>query len=435
MNVLEKRTINKTMMRILPFILILYIVAYLDRVNLGYAALQMNADLALSSEVFGLLSGIFFIGYFFFEVPSNIIMHKVGARIWIARIMITWGIVIIFTGFVQTAIHLYILRFLLGIAEAGFFPGIILYFTYWFRASERGRATASLLLALPVGGLIGAPLSTWIMDNISWFNLQGWRWMFILEGIPAILLGILALFFLTNKPSEAKWLSKEESDWLERELDLERQQKARVNKASLPEMLKDSKIWKLSLLYFSMYTGIYGLSFWIPTIIKSLSVTATTNLQIGWLAMIPSFVGILAILFIGWNADRTNAYKTHLIFCFLIAIVGFIGCGLSSSTLFMVIMFTITSAGLYGFLGCFFAYMTFFFTESTAPVGIALINSFAALGGFVGPMVLGIVALTQGMFILSGLLVIGILTLFALKLTWKQERNIVREVQSTFNEA
>ena len=172
MNEIEKSTLRKTMLRILPFILILYIIAYLDRVNLGYAALQMNAELALTAEVFGLLSGIFFIGDFFFEVPSNMIMHKVGARLWIARIMITWGIVVILTGFVETTMHLYILRFLLGVAEAGFFPGVVLYLTYWFRASERGKATAVLLLALPIGGLIGAPVSTWILDNISWYGIS-----------------------------------------------------------------------------------------------------------------------------------------------------------------------------------------------------------------------------------------------------------------------
>ena len=420
-NALEKRVISKTMMRILPFILILYIIAYLDRVNLGYAALQMNAELALTAEVFGLLSGIFFIGYFFFEVPSNMIMHKIGPKIWIARIMLTWGIVVILTGFAQTTTHLYILRFLLGVAEAGFFPGVILYLTYWFRNRERGKATAVLLLALPIGGLIGAPLSTWILDNITWLNMSGWRWMFILEGIPALILGVVVLFYMTNRPANAKWLTQEEKDWLEGELEAERQVSKKVNKVSKLEMLKDLKIWKLSLLYFAAYTGIYGLSFWMPTIIKSLSATATTNLEIGWLAMIPSIVGIPAILFVGWNADRTNAYKNHLLVCFLISVLGFIGCGFSSSVFMMVLMLAITSAGLYGFTGCFFAYLTFFFTDSTAPVGIAVVNSFAALGGFVGPMILGSVAFTTGMFIIAGILVIGAITLMTLKLATERK--------------
>ncbi|MGE7919480.1 MFS transporter [Viridibacillus sp. NPDC093762] len=412
---IEKTTLKKTMTRILPFILILYTIAYLDRVNLGFAALEMNADLALSAEVFGLLSGIFFIGYFFFEVPSNMIMHKVGAKVWIARIMISWGILVILTGFVQSATHLYILRFLLGVAEAGFFPGIILYLTYWFRSRERGKATAVLLLALPIGGLIGAPLSAWIIDNVNWFSLEGWRWMFILEGIPAIILGVLVVFYLVNRPKEAKWLTTEEKDWLEGELKEERRASEKVNKVSKKEMLKDSKVWKLAFFYFAGYTGIYGLSFWIPTIIKNLSVVDTTNMQIGWLAMIPSLVGIPANIFTGWNTDRTNTYKSHLIVCLVIAILGFIGCGFVTSPLSMVAMLTITSAGLYGFTGCFFAYMTFFFTESTAPVGIALVNSFAALGGFVGPMILGSLTLTSGMLLIAALLFTGLLTLLTLK--------------------
>ncbi|MED1792064.1 MFS transporter [Brevibacillus nitrificans] len=420
---IERSTIRKTMVRILPMILILYVVAYLDRVNLGYAALQMNAELALTSEVFGLLSGIFFIGYFFFEIPSNMIMHKVGAKMWIARIMLSWGIIVILTGFAQTTTHLNILRFLLGIAEAGFFPGIILYLTYWFRASERGRATAVLVLALPIGGLIGAPLSTWIMDNITWLQMSGWRWMFVLEGIPAILLGIVVIFYLTNKPSQAKWLTQQEKDWLEAELDAEQKASAQVNKASTREMLKDSKVWKLSLLYFGVYTAVYGLSFWMPTIIKSLSANATNNLQIGWLAMIPSVVAVPSLLFVGWNSDRTNAHKQHLFVCFLISIIGFIGCGYSSTLFGMVLMLTLTSVGLYGFLGSFFAYKTFFFTASTAPVGIALVNSFAALGGFVGPMILGSVAFTQGLFIISGILAIGAITLLTLKLTKDQKKH------------
>ena len=222
----ESSVIKKTMLRILPFVFICYVVAYLDRVNIGFAALEMNADLALSAEIFGLLSGIFFLGYVVFEIPSNMIMSKVGARFWIARIMITWGIIEILTGFVQNSTHLYIARFLLGIAEAGFFPGIILYFTYWFRGKERGRASAFLLLALPVGTIIGAPLSTWIMDTITWGGLAGWRWMFILEGIPAVALGVITLFFLSNRPKDAKWLSDEEKNWLEQELDREKTTKS-----------------------------------------------------------------------------------------------------------------------------------------------------------------------------------------------------------------
>src|SRR5690606_19453276 len=406
---------RKRMVRSLPFILILYIVAYIDRVNLGFAALEMNAELALSAEVFGLLSGMFFIGYFFFEIPSNMIMHKVGARLWIARIMITWGLVVVLTGFVQNAGHLYILRFLLGIAEAGFFPGIILYLTYWFKENERSKATAVLLLALPVGGLIGAPVSTWIMDNIMWAGLSGWRWMFVLEGIPAIILGIVVLFYLTNRPRDAKWLTDEEKAWIEGELEKEQIASSRVNKASKREMLKDATVWKLSAFYFVAYTGVYGLSFWIPTIIKSLSETATTNLEIGWLAMLPYLVAIPSLLIVGWSADRIGKHKLHLFITLIIAMIGFIGCAIASSVAPMVVMLMLTTVGLYGFTGCFFAYLTFFCTESTAPVGIALVNSFAALGGFVGPMILGMFTVSSGMFLLAGLIAVGIFILLTTK--------------------
>lgn len=411
----ENRTKKKTMWRILPFVLLLYVVCYIDRVNIGFAALEMNADLALSAEVFGLLSGIFFIGYFFFEVPSNIIMNKIGAKVWIARIMITWGIVVIITGFAETATHLYILRFLLGVAEAGFFPGILLYLTHWFRASERSKAMAVLLLALPLGGLIGGPLSTWIMDTISWFDLEGWRWMFILEGIPAIVLGIVTLFFLTNHPRDAKWLEEDEKEWLTAALEKENQQSSKANPVKITTMLKNLTVWKLSILYFAGYTGTYGLSFWIPSIIKSFSSSATTNLEIGWLAVIPPLVGIPAVIFAGWNTARIGRHKLHLMIFQSIAIAGFIGSALVTSLIPMIIMLVIAAGGLYGISGCFFSYLTFYFTKTTAPVGLAIVNSIAALGGFVGPIILGSVSLTIGMFTLGGMLAIAFIIMLTMK--------------------
>ncbi|GEK35432.1 MFS transporter [Kurthia sibirica] len=418
----EARTKNKTMWRILPYILLLYIICYIDRVNIGFAALQMNADLALRAEVFGFLSGIFFIGYFFFEVPSNMMMNKVGARSWIARIMISWGIVVILTGFVQSAMHLYILRFLLGIAEAGFFPGVLLYLTYWFRASERSKATAVLLLALPLGGLIGAPLSTWIMDTISWFGLSGWRWMFILEGIPAMILGIITLFFLTNQPRDAKWLQPDEKEWLIAELEKEHQQSIKSNPVKVTSMLKSATLWKLSALYFAGYTGTYGLSFWIPSIIKSLSSNSTTNLEIGWLAVIPPLVGVPAIIFTGWNTARIGKHKLHLMTCQMIAIIGFVGCALSTSLIPMITMLVIAAGGLYGTSGCFFAYLTFYFTKKTAPVGIAIVNSLASLGGFVGPMILGSMTLVFGMYTLGALLLLAFFIMLIMEPSHREQK-------------
>ncbi|MEH7545580.1 MULTISPECIES: MFS transporter [Bacillaceae] len=424
---IEKSTVKKTMKRILPFILLLYVVAFLDRVNMGYAALEMNADLALTAEAFGLLSGLFFISYFIFEVPSNLIMHKVGAKLWISRIMISWGIVVILTAFIQSATHLYILRFLLGAAEAGFVPGIVLYLTYWFRSRERGRATALFFVALPLSALIGAPLSTWIMDTITWGGLAGWRWMFIMEGIPAVLLGIVVLFYLTNKPANAKWLTEAEKTWLEGELDKERSLSAKLNKTSHLGMLKDSKVWKLALFNIAGFIAVNALSYWMPTIIKSLSASSTTNLQIGWLAMIPSIIAIPSILFTGWNADRTNSHKRHLAACVTVAMIGFLGCAFVSSVPMMVLMLSITSAGLYGISGTFYAYITFFFSESTAPAGIALVSTLSSLGGFVGPMIMGIFNFTQAMFIIAGFLLISLITLTTLKLLPNNKSDMVED--------
>lgn len=411
---IEKRTLRKTMVRILPFVMILYVIAQLDRVNVGFAALKMNADLALSAEAFGLLSGIFYLGYVLFEVPSNMILPKVGAKIWIARIMITWGIVVILTGFVQSAGHLYILRFLLGVAEAGFFPGILLYLTNWFRKKERSIANAILMIAIPLGSIIGAPLSGWIMDNVQW-GMAGWRWMFVLEGIPAIILGIVVLFLMVNSPKQAKWLTKEESEWLESELEKERMEANRINKTSKREMLKDNKVWILALLYCTQIAAAYGLAFWLPTIIKSLTTSLTTNLQVGWIAMIPAIVGVLSILFFGWNASRTNSYKMHLIVSFVIGIAGFIIAGFTTNYVWMIIALSIAAIGFYGYGPVFMAYMVSFFTKSTAPVGIALVNSVASIGGFIGPMIFGLVNIQNGMFIITALLFIGLLLLLPLK--------------------
>ena len=402
----ESSVIKKTMLRILPFLFICYVVAYLDRVNIGFAALEMNADLALSAEIFGLLSGIFFLGYVVFEIPSNIIMSKVGARFWIARIMITWGIIEILTGFVQNSTHLYIARFLLGIAEAGFFPGIILYFTYWFRGKERGRASAFLLLALPVGTIIGAPLSTWIMDTITWGGLAGWRWMFILEGIPAVALGVITLFFLSNRPKDAKWLSDEEKNWLEQELDRERQQSLKVNKVSKLAMVKDFNVWKLALVYFANVSAMFGISFWLPTIIKSLS-EGSSNMEIGWLSIIPALVGIPAMLLFAWSSDKKNERKKHIITSFLFAAVGYIFAGFSDSTFIMIASLTFAAIGLYGFAGIFFAFLPSFFTVDTAPAGIAMVNALGLLGGFFGPMIFGQFEFTSGMFTLGGLAILA----------------------------
>ncbi|WP_428911694.1 MFS transporter [Niallia sp. Krafla_26] len=411
---IEKTTVKKIMLRILPFIFICYVVAYLDRINLGFAALEMNADLAISAEVFGLLSGIFFIGYIIFEIPSNMIMQKVGAKFWIARIMITWGIISLFTAFVQSATHLYIVRFLLGVAEAGFFPGIVLYLTYWFRSKERARASAAFMLAMPVCAIIGAPLSVWIMDNINWAGIAGWRWMFILEGLPAIILGIITIFYLENRPKNAKWLTEEERNWIENELEVERTESRTVNKTSKLAMFKDSKIWKLSFIYFAVYCANYALAFWLPSIIKSLS-GGLSNTDIGWLSIIPSLIGIPSMLIWAWSSDKHNEHRNHLIVACLLVTFGFTLSGFVEGAGLTILLISIAAIGLNGFIGVFFSYVTMAFTESTAPVGIATVNTLGSLGGFVGPALLGVLSFTNGMYLIAFLILLASVLLLTFK--------------------
>ncbi|WP_338448815.1 MFS transporter [Niallia oryzisoli] len=410
---LEQRTVKKIMKRILPFVLILYIVAFIDRVNMGYAALEMNAELALTAEVFGLLSGIFFVGYFFFEVPSNILMERFGARIWITRIMVTWGLVVVLTGFVQSATHLYIVRFLLGVAEAGFFPGIILYLTYWFRAKERGRAYSLFLISMPLAGLIGAPFSTWILDHVSWFSLSGWRWMFIIAGVLTFLFGIVCLVYLTDRPRDAKWLSSEEKDWIEKELENEKVNQ-KTEKTSKLAAFKNPVLWSFAFTYFAVYTGVYALSFWLPTIIDSFS-GQLSNTTIGYIAMIPSLAAIPSMVIWGRFSDRKLDKKMFVILPMILAAFGFAGTGLAGSPFTAVLLITLASMGLYSFTGPFFAMLSLSLSEKEAAVGIAAVNTLASLGGFFGPTILGYFDLMGGMMFIGALLLVSFLPLLLMK--------------------
>ena len=413
---LEQRTVKKIMKRILPFVLLLYIIAFIDRVNMGYAALEMNAELALSAEVFGLLSGIFFIGYFFFEVPSNILLERFGARVWITRIMVSWGLVVVLTGFVQSATHLYIARFLLGVAEAGFFPGILLYLTYWFRSKERGRAYSLFLISMPLAGLVGAPFATLIMDNISWFSLSGWRWMFIIAGLLTIIFGLMCFYYLTDRPKDAKWLTSEERDWIERELENEKmsQKTEKVEKGSKLAVFKSPKLWSFAFTYFGVYTGVYALSFWLPTIIGGFS-GQLSNTAIGLIAMIPSLAAIPSMVIWGRLSDRRLDKKMFVILPMILAGIGFAGTGFISSPVVTVALITLASMGLYSFTGPFFAMLSLSLSEKQAAVGIAAVNTLASLGGFVGPIILGYFSLTGGMIFIGALLIVAFLPLLMMK--------------------
>lgn len=410
----ENRTMKKVMRRIIPFVFILYVIAFLDRVNLGYAALEMNKDLALAAEVFGLVSGIFFIGYFLFEVPSNILMDRIGARIWLARILITWGLIVVLTGWVQSAAHLYILRFLLGAAEAGAFPGIPLYLTYWFRSKERARAVALFTMSVPVAGIISAPVSTWILDNITWFGMTGWRWIFIVEGIPAVILGIVTLFYLTDRPKDAKWLTEEEKTWLEGELKAEHEAKVKVNNYSKKEVFKNADVWMLGFAYFTSLVGMYALSFWMPSIIDSLSGTLSNTL-IGLLAMIPFIAGVIAMVLWARHSDKKGERWIHTIAGSIFAAAGFIGCALTDNPYIAVAMFTIASMGIFAGAGPFWSLPSLFLTETSAAVGIAIINSVGNLGGLVGAALLGFFGFSTGLLLTSTLFVVGVTLILIVK--------------------
>ncbi|MFD4820167.1 MFS transporter [Peribacillus butanolivorans] len=418
---LEKRTLKKVSLRIIPFIFILYIIAFLDRVNIGYAALDMNQELGLTAKNLGFISGIFFIGYFIFEIPSNIFMNKFGARKWIARILITWGAAVVVTAWVQNATQLTILRFLLGVAEAGFAPGIILYITFWFRPKERARAFALFLTAMAVSNIIGAPLSTWIMENISWVNMSGWRWLFILEGAPAIILGIITFFYLTDRPEDAKWLTSEEKEWLISELSKDNQENTNNKHTNLGGVIRDWKVWRLSLIYFAWVTGLYGIGLWLPTIIQAFSSDVTTT-QVGLIAIIPYILGGIAMIWWALHSDSVGERKMHAAIPKLLGAIGLIGSGFfSTSPIMSMIMVCIATIGLYSFMGPFWSLASATLSASAAVVGIAVINSFGNLGGFLGPYIVGYLRdatgkMENGLYFLGIVLAIG----FSLILTIKK---------------
>ncbi|MBD8494124.1 MFS transporter [Pseudomonas syringae] len=419
----EQAIVRKITWRIIPFVFLLYIVSYLDRANIGYAALEMNKELALGSEAFGFISGIFFIGYFLFEVPSNVMLNRFGARVWIARILVTWGCIAALTAFAQTANQLYVLRFLLGVAEAGFFPGIIVYLTFWFRARELATTVALFTAAIPVSYIIGAPLSTWIMDNVSWFDWSGWRWMLFLEGIPAVFLGVMCYFYLTDTPEQARWLTPEEKAWLLAELERDRQSRKHVKRLGVLKTMTHPKVLYLSFIYFVYQCGSLGVGYWMPQIIKGFS-SELTHTQIGLIAMVPYIVATAAMILWSRSSDRRNERKLHSAIPLLVAAIGLIGAGLSGNPLLAMAMIAVALSGLYSFKSPFWALPTLFLDRATAAVSIAVINSIGNLGGFVGPSLIGVVkgnsqSAATGLLFLSALLLAAFLMTALMRVTNK----------------
>ena len=392
---IEKRTIQKLRTRIIPFIFVLYIVAFIDRINIGFAALTMNKELAITSQQYGFAFGIFFFGYFIFEIPSNLLLHKIGARIWIARILITWGIIAALAGLVRNVLELYSMRFLLGVAEAGFAPGMLLYLTYWFRQREQAQAIALFLSGLPVASIVGAPISGFILDHAHWFGMSSWRWLLVLEGIPALVCGLLTYFLLPSRPEEARFLTADEKQWIRAELAREEKGKLKEHQHSAMQTLANGRVWCLASIYFGMLIGLYTLNSWAPQLVKSLS-TRYSNSVVGLLVMIPNLVGLAGMVLVSRHSDRTLERRYHVAVLALAGGGAVISLRATHSAFFSVALLSLLAVGVYGFLGPFWALPSEFLTGFSAAAGLALINSVGNLAGFVGPYMVGFLSQRTG---------------------------------------
>ena len=408
---------RKVAARLIPLLFLCYIAAYLDRVNVGFAKLQMQQALQFSDSVYGFGAGIFFIGYFIFEIPSNVMLHRVGAGRWIARIMVSWAVLSAGMMFVNSAISFYVVRFLLGVAEAGFFPGIILYLTYWFPAARRGRATSLFLAAIAVAGLVGNPVSGWILHSLNGVNgWQGWQWLFLLEAVPSLVLGVLAWFWLEDRVKNAKWLTPQERELVARDIAAEEATKV---DGSLGRVLADGKVWLLALVYFSIVSGLYGVTFWLPTIIKGLGVA--DPLQVGLIGAVPWAFGIVAMFFAARSADARQEYRWHTAVSCVVAAAGLvISVAFHNDVLLAMAGLTIGAMGIMCALPIFWSNPTALLGGTAAAMGIAFINSVGNLAGFAIPWLMGVIkdathSTDPGLHMLAGFLVLGAAAVLLLK--------------------
>jgi len=393
---IEQRTRRRITRRLMPFLICLFVVAFIDRANVGYAALQMTEELKFDPEVFGLGAGIFFIGYFVLEIPGTLLVETWSARKWLARIIISWGILAGLTGLIQTSGQFYIARFLLGLAEAGFFPGIIVYLSHWFRYRDRAKAVAMFMTAIPISYIFGAPISAVIL-GVNWFGMSGWRWVFILEALPALVLGAITLFYLTDRPRQAKWLSEEEIDWIDGELEREKEERKSVKKFDIAEALRNRNVIIMALVYFCGVTSAYGLNFWLPKILKDTFHYSDFDSSV--LTALPYCAGLVGMLLAGWSSDRRNERRWHATLCLLVLSAGLFLTTLVTDNIYLTMAaFCLAGAGIYSYMPAFWALPTTFLTEAAAAACIGLINSIGNLGGFVGPYVVGYVNKHTGSF-------------------------------------
>jgi MFS transporter, ACS family, tartrate transporter len=405
MQEIEIRTMAKVSRRLIPFVIICYFVAYLDRVNLSFAALEMNKDLGFSSTVYGIGAGAFFLTYFLLETPSNLILLKMGARRWIARIMFTWGILSAGMALVSSEWSFYIVRFLFGAAEAGFFPGILFYLTLYFPAVYRARMVSMYMVAIPMSAVIGAPLSTFvlgIMDGVMGF--RGWQWVFILEAIPALVLSVVTWFYMTDHPSQAQWLTPDERDWLVNRQEAEVSQREEAHGMSVWETMKNPKVLALGIAGYGIANQIYGMTYFLPQIVKQFGLT---NMQTGFVSMIPFGIGAIGMTWYGKRSDRVLERRSHTVVTFLIAAVGLMAVGLSANPYWRMVCLCFASFGVFAVLPVFWSMPTAFLSGAAAAAGVAYINSIANIAGFVGPFLMGWLRDISGNFD-SGLLMIAV---------------------------
>lgn len=384
---IEARTMRRVTMRLLPFLILCYFVAFLDRVNLGFAALTMNKDLGISATVFGQAAGIFFFTYFIFEVPSNLALERFGARKWIARIMLTWGIVSGCMAFVVGEKSFLTVRLLLGAAEAGFFPGIVFYLTLWFPSAYRGRIAGYFMAAIPLSAVFGQPLSAWLLGLDGVMGLAGWKWMFILEAAPAVILSWFVLKMLTDRPADATWLPPDERTWLTRRLEQEAGIRTAARHFSVGQALANPKVIALSVVYFGNVACLYGTSFFLPQIVAQFGLA--TKLQIGLVAAIPALVGVAGSVLWGRSSDRTGERKGHLLVALALASLGTAAATVLPGPVGKMVALSVAAFGIYGALPVFWTLPTAFLSGAAAAGGIAVINALGNLSGYYGPSIVG----------------------------------------------
>ena len=388
---------SRIAVRLLPFLFLLYVANYLDRTNIAYATLGMKGDLGLTDSVFGTASGIFFIGYFALQIPGALLVERWSARLLLAITLITWGALTTLTGFVRTPLELYGARFLLGAAEAGFFPGVVVYLSHWFVYQDRGKALSRFMAAIPIGFMIGGPIAGAIL-GVNWLGLAGWRWLFLLEGLPAVVLGIVALFVLPDWPRDARWLPPAERDWITTRLDDERRAKANAEQMTIWQVLRHPAVLVLTAGLFFTYTGGYAFWFWFPTMLQRF--TGWTDVQrIGWVGAIPFVAGLIGMLILGWSSDRTGERRWHFALPQLTAALAL--CGwffIPHSNVLLIAVFTLVGFGTVAYLPSFWALPSAFLTSSAAAAAVGFINCTASIGGFVGPKIIGNLSQRTGSF-------------------------------------